>query len=76
MTTKTKVSCKFRYFKLAKTLRKSKTFGFFTGNALRARAGEACTSARLGSYVRRWARWTTAGLAVADVSTPIGAAAG
>jgi len=26
------VSCKFRYFKLAKTLNKSKTFGFFTGN--------------------------------------------
>ncbi len=27
--------------------------------------GEACASARLGSYVRRWVRWTTAGLAVA-----------
>ncbi len=37
--------------------------------------GETCASARLGSYVRRWVRWTTAGLAVADVSTPIGAAA-
>jgi len=32
MTTKTKVSCKFRYFKLAKTLSNSKMFGFFTGN--------------------------------------------
>ncbi len=38
--------------------------------------GEACASARLGSYVRRWVGWTAAGLAVADVSTPIGAAAG
>ena len=38
--------------------------------------GEACASARLGSYVRRWVRWTTAGLAVADVSTPNSVATG
>ncbi len=35
---------------------------------------ELTSDARLGSYVRRWVRWTTAGLAVADISTPIGTA--
>ena len=29
--------------------------------------GEAHPSARLGMYVRRWVRWTGAGLAVADI---------
>ncbi len=38
--------------------------------------GEACASVRHGSYVRRWVKWTTAEVAVADASTPIGAAAG
>ena len=38
--------------------------------------GEAFASARLGSYVRRWVRWTTAGVAVACIPAPIGAAAG
>ncbi len=37
---------------------------------------EACASARLGSYVRRWVGWTTAGVAVACIPVPIGAAAG
>ena len=38
--------------------------------------GKACASARLGSYVRRWVGWTTAGVAVACIPAPIGAAAG
>ena len=38
--------------------------------------GEACASAGLGLYVRRWVRWTRAGLAVADIPTRNGAAAG
>ena len=31
---------------------------------------EACASARLGLYVRRWVRWTGAGLAMADIPAP------
>ncbi len=38
--------------------------------------GSACASTRFGEYVRRWVRWTTAGLAVAGIPAPIGAAAG
>ncbi|MAE45040.1 MAG: hypothetical protein CMF63_08760 [Magnetovibrio sp.] len=38
--------------------------------------GEACASTRFGEYVRRWAGWTTAGVAVACIPAPIGAAAG
>ncbi len=42
-----------------------KTVENFVARAIRLyeqEPGEACTSARLGSYVQRWLRWTTGGL--------------
>ncbi len=38
--------------------------------------GEACASSRFGLYVRRWVRWTNAGLSVADIPAPNVIAAG
>ncbi len=38
--------------------------------------GEPFGSPRFGLYVRRWVRWTGAGLAVADIPARNGAAAG
>ncbi len=37
--------------------------------------GEVEASARFGSYVRLWVRWTRAGLAVANIPVRMGAAA-
>ncbi len=45
-----------------------KTIEIFVARAIRLyeqEPGEACASARLGSYVQRWLRWTRAGVAVA-----------
>ena len=54
-----------------------KTIENFVARAIRLYEHEpGDASARLGSYVRRWVRWTGAGLAVADIPARNGAAAG
>ena len=48
----------------------SRTIQNFLARAIRLyeqEPGEPFDSSRLGVYVRRWVRWTGAGLAVADI---------